>query len=108
MDIPDMANDNNENNDNNDVNDNYPNTEYDDDGLMGSNNNTDQEDMKFEKNDHNNKGYQKQSTVNSQNNKNGLGLAVTGIPMSQRIGAPVPNLSGLAKDQYKNPKEDIQ
>jgi len=54
-----MANDNNENNDNNDVNDNYPNTEYDDDGLMGSNNNTDQEDMKFEKNDHNNKGYQK-------------------------------------------------
>lgn len=37
-----------------------------------------------------------------------MGLAVTGIPMSQRIGAPVPNLSGLAKDQYKNPKEDIQ
>ena len=28
--------------------------------------------------------------------------------MSQRIGAPVPNLSGLNKDQYKNPKEDIQ
>lgn len=71
MDIPDMANDNN---------DNYPNTEYDDDGLMASN--TDQEDIKFEKNDQYNKGYSKQSTNNSNSNKNGLGLAVTGIPMS--------------------------
>ena len=93
MDIPDMANDN------------YPNTEYDDDGLMASNTDQEDKDIKFERNDQNSKGYSKQSTVNS--NKNGLGLAVTGIPMSQRIGAPVPNLSGLNKDQYKNPKEDV-
>jgi len=68
MDIPDMANDN------------YPNTEYDDDGLMASNTDQEDKDIKFERNDQNSKGYSKQSTANS--NKNGLGLAVTGIPMS--------------------------